>query len=456
MPAAMSTPLDTGLPAADPRQPARSAGLPLVYGVAVGGLTMAAYLGGGLARAVGPAAVPVASITALLLLGATPLIRRVARWAGSPAPSRCAAWSLAGAAPLLFLGAKIAIGHDPVISSHWGCSSGDIGIILLSPLPFATLGALAGLLAFAITASRPRDLLTRSVALMARGALILAAILVGAASFRALHHPSTDDAKRYIASLPTVAVLPPLDPTRAKVVVSARESAPATRLEDETRVGDITVVRSCLEGSCQVTLRRTDNPAPLESDRGGGSPIQAVSSVAVQHDEKHGFWIVGGQSAFRDKDLQLSDIHVQDISDALSAPKGWILGGLAGVGIALSLWIMRRRLAQRLLRIEAAREATLGENGWVTFHDDSPAWRASPDLGLPPGPVVLIGRGVGGRKGAYRSEGAHGGDEIVAGARADLAAGLRRRTHELDALGFVTVAITVGPLLAAWSSGLVF
>ena len=92
--------------------------------------------------------------------------------------------------------------------------------MLLSPIPFATLGARVGLLAFAVTASRPRALLTRSVALMARGALILAAILVDAASFRALRHPSTDDAKRYLESVPTVAVVPPLDPATAKRIVT--------------------------------------------------------------------------------------------------------------------------------------------------------------------------------------------------------------------------------------------
>ena len=83
----------------------------------MGGLTTAAFLGAAVVRAVGSAAVPIASITALLLLGATPLLRRVARWASSPRPERTAAWSLLGAAPLLFLFAKVAIGNDAVVSS---------------------------------------------------------------------------------------------------------------------------------------------------------------------------------------------------------------------------------------------------------------------------------------------------------------------------------------------------
>ena len=459
MPPAMITAVDVASPAAAPHRAGQSRALPLVFGLAVGGLTMAAFLGGALVRAVGSSAVPVTSITALLLLATTPLLRRMARWAGSPRPERAAAWSLLGAAPALFLAARFAIGNYPVLVSHWRCGSGDIGFMILSPLPFALFGALSGLLAFAVTASRPRLRLAAALGFAARGALILAGILVAAATFRALYHQNTDGAIRYVESLPTACVLAPMNRATAKVTLLTRESAPSReQLEDETRFGDMAAERVCSEGSCSVTLRRTGSEFRHARPVEGNQTTRIDESVVVQRDEKHGFWIVGGKSVLRDREFALVDLNIQDIGDELSAPTGWILGGAAGVGIALVLWLKRRRLAQRLLRIEAAREAQLGDNGWVTFHDDSPAWRASPDLALAPGAVVLIGRGVGGGSatGAYRSEGAQNGEEIVAGAREDLAAALRHRLSDLDALSLVTVAITASPLLAAWSARLVF
>lgn len=112
----------------------------------------------------------------------------------------------------------------------------------------------------------------------------------------------------------------------------------------------------------------------------------------------------------------------------LSAPTGWILGAAGGVVVALGLWQKRGRLAERARTIAAAREATLGENGWITLHDDTPAWRASPDLALAAGPVLLLGSGPkGGVAGAYRSDGASGGEEIVAGARETIVAGIQCR-----------------------------
>jgi hypothetical protein len=462
LPPAMFTAFDAASPVADPHRSGRSPALPLVFGLAVGGLTTAAFLTASAVRAVGSRAIPIASIMALLLLlGATPLLRRVARWAGSPLPERAAAWSLLGSAPLLFLGAKMAIGNDPLVTSHWRCGTGDVGLMILSPLGFMLLGTLGGLFAFVTAAFSARSASATPRGFAARGALIVAAILVAAATLRALHHPSSDGASQYLDALPTVAVLAPIDRATARVTLSPRESAPALeQLTDETRFGDITARRTCSEGSCTVALQRAGSPLPAERMWGGGGQIPADTAVAVRRDTKHGFWIVGGQAAFRDSDLQVTDISVHDVGDDLSAPTGWILGGLSGIVIAVTLWIRRRPLAQRLLRLddEGTREGVLGDNGWITFHDDSPARRASPDLALAPGPVVLMALGSSGASatGAYRTEGAQGSDEIVSGTRADLASSLRKRLRDLDALAFVTVAITVSPLVAAWSSRLLF
>jgi hypothetical protein len=451
----MPSDVDPALPPAPVHPGAPPAGAPIVYGLAVGGLTTAAYLGAGVARGAGSVAVPIASIAAALLFATTPLLRRLARWAGSPRPERCAAGSLLGAAPLLFLGAKVALGNDPIVSSHWRCGTGDIGLILLSPIAFLLTGTLAGLLAFALTARGDDAGSPLRAGVLGRGALILGVILVAAAALRAVGHPSTDHASRYLDALPRIAVIPPIDPATAKQVARPmRESTPSPQLVDETRIGDLVAERTCTDGSCSFRLRRGEGPFP--PDRMAES-MPVNGGVVVVRDEKHGFWIFGGNSAFRDRDLQVTDINVQDIGDELSAPTGWILGGAGGLIVAMALWQKRRRVAQRARRIAAAREGTLGSNGWITLHDDTPAWRASPDLALAAGPVLLLGSGAtGGAAGAYRSEGASGGEEIVAGARETIVAALRSRMKDLDALGLAAVVITAAPLLAAWTTGLLF
>ena len=435
---------------------------PLAFGAAVSGLFTGAFLAAGAVWQVGGIAVPVASITALILIAATPLLRRAARWAGAPRPERCAAWSLLGALPLLFLGAMSAINSDPVLASTWRCGSGDMALVSLSPLAFGLLGALSGLFSFVVTSSRRRRHTGARIHLVSRGALALGAILVGAAAFRAAHKPSTDHATTYLNSLPTIAVLPALPGTPGGASAPAPDPTAAAQDDvDETRFGDIIARRACNNESCAIILLREDGPsAPARLDRKsalGRVATQEKKAARVQRDEKHGFWIIGDRTAFRASDLQITDIQFRDIGDELSAPLGWILGGAAGLLLAAALEYRRHRLAQRLLEIEAAQPGTLGENGWITFDDDTAALRASPDLPLALGPVLRIRRGAGGASaGSYRSEATLGEDEIVAGAREDLAAGQRSRMAALSALGIVAVLLTAAPLLASCTAGLVF
>lgn len=439
---------------------ARGAARPIAYGLAIGSLTPVAYLAACVVRGAGSVAVPIASITALLLVAATPLLRRLARWAGSPRPELCAAWSLLGAFPLLAFGARIAL-SDPVLSFAWRCRSGDIGLFLLSPIPFALLGALGGLVAFGVSSSRRQRHEGSRLHLLSRGVLVLGAILVAAAAYRALHKPSTDHATRYLKSLPTIAVFPPPPPAQAGASGPAPESAdPAQEVVDEVRFGDIIARRSCKNEMCSVILLRAGGPAsPSRSmkQQPVSSQVSLQEPVRIQQDEEHGLWIVGDTRAFRADDLLITDIRVDTIGDELSAPLGWILGGAAGLLLAAALEYGRHRLAQRLLQIEAARAGALGENGWITFDDDARTLRASPDLALSPGPVLLVRRGASAAAtGGYRSAGTRGDDEIVAGAREDLAWALRSRMAALSALGLASALLTTAPLLASWTAGLVF
>jgi len=175
-----------------------------------------------------------------------------------------------GAAVLLFLGAMIALDNHLVVQSPPLNGAEYAAVRLLSLIPGVLLGAFGGIVAFAITASRERTWIATGTGIVARGALLLAGLLVGAATLRAVHHPGTDNAKRYLDTLPTVAVIPPLVPATAKMNLvdstSIEESAhQQEQFEDETRFRDITARRTCVKGSCSVTLTANHSPPRPEA-----------------------------------------------------------------------------------------------------------------------------------------------------------------------------------------------
>jgi hypothetical protein len=104
----------------------------------------------------------------------------------------------------------------------------------------------------------------------------------------------------------------------------------------------------------------------------------------------------------------------------------------------------------RLDRAAAARSGALGETGWIALDDGSPDVRAAPDLGLPPGPVLVLGQEPGkAPAGVYRGADPLGADAVMAGEREEILGSLRGSMAALDAFTLASATLSAMPLLAA-------
>lgn len=437
-------------PAMSPNPPRPGARI-LVVGIAAGGLSVAAFIVAGISRAL--LDLPVATLTAVLLLAGTPLIARLATWAGVPRARAAAALAPAAVAPFLFAGAGYALGQ-PIVVSHWRCGTGEMGLIMLAPFAVGLLGALGGLVGVALAGrgGRIADAALRGLAL---GWLGLAAALLAWAGARAARYPAPD---AYVASLPVVATVPPVSGAPRETI--GRDDG--SSLVDDVfidRVPDLPleIERRCTSEHCTFAVARPgEAEAPLDGKRKymeGGS-VRRDAAIPLRRDEVHGFWVAEGGSpdAYREvaSKLQLVDIHARDVGDALSPPRGWLAGGAGGALLAAWLLLRRRRATAALRRAEGATAGTLGEGGWITFEGAAPAVRAAPELGLSPGPVLVLAP-EGGRApmGAYRGEAPLGAGAVIAGGRAGVIERRRAEIANIDALVISAAMLAAAPLLAS-------
>lgn len=430
--------------------PPRTGARILVLGLAAGGLAVTAFIAAGIGRAI--VDVPVATITAILLIAGTPLLARLGAWAGVPRAWAAAALAPSAIAPFLFAGAGYALGQ-PIVTSHWRCGTGEMGLIMLTPFAVGLLGALGGLLAVALAGrgGRTADAALRGLAL---GWLGLAAALVAWSGARAARYPTPD---AYVASLPVVATVPPVSGAPRETI---RRDDGSSLVEEVfvDRVPDLPleIERRCTDDDCTFAVGHPgEADAPVEGTRKyreGGSARRGAA-ITLRRDEAHGFWVAVGSSpiAYREVDskLQLVDIHASDVGDALSPPHGWLAGGAGGVLLSAWLLLRRRRFTRWLRRVESATAGTLGEGGWITFEGAAPAVRAAPELGLSPGPVlVLAGDGGKAPMGAYRGEAALGAGAVIAGDREGATERARAELARIDALTLSAAILAAAPLLA--------
>lgn len=433
-------------------QPPASGARPVVFGFFMGALAGVAFVAAGVLRLASDVVVPVASITAILLLLGKPIADRLAAWAHIPRPQIVSAIGLMAMAPMLFLGALMAMG-DPILSSHWRCGTGDIGFAMLAPIASFLFGATGALIACVVAGKERRgvDALIRGGRLVA---LALSLMLLGGGAIRAANRPDPD---HYLARLPQVGVLKPVSGDPIEVIPNAGEPperGPTRVYED--RVANITVRRECIQESCQIIVLPADGaPRPAEQKWSGVS-VSATATLTVYRDEKHDLWIFDHHAAFRGPSHRLVDIYAGDVADGLAPPSGWMIGAAIGVVIAAGVGVKRRRLSRRFAAISAAVPGVHNKNGWITLDESLPSFRAAPDLGLEEGPVLIVtGAGAGAAGGAYRADGSARGVEILAGEREGHLAVIRRQITSLDALAMSAQVLTVAPLVAAWVRGLV-
>jgi hypothetical protein len=422
----------------------------LLVSVTLGSLAAAAFVAAGIARMAADVWLPVSSLTAALLLAATPLANRVAAWARVPRGPAGTPLGALGVAPLLFLGAGFAMG-DPIVASHWRCGTGDAALAMLAPPAFAVLGALGGAVATLVVPRAPAG--GRAARWIGLGALGLCAALVAWAAARSARWPGPD---AYVRSLPVMATL---EPAAAGTPVTTLPASPPSTFEPQAiyrdRLGDLEIERRCQGEYCTASLG-----APARDPLGDarkhaeeGASVRIHQPLVVRRDEAHDLWILegSGRDAYRGPALELTDVGVALVKDTLAPPPGWTVGAAAGVLFGALLRVRRRRAAARLARLAAAPAGVLGDDGWIALEGGAPPVRVAPDLGLPRGPVLLLaddGTTTPGR--AYRGEAPLGPGAVVAGEREELVTRAGDEVAALDALALAAPLLTAAPLVAAW------
>jgi hypothetical protein len=429
----------------------------LVFSLLMGGLAavsaIAAFL---LWWGVDVVRIPIASVTALLLLAVRPIADRFGAWTRVPSARLAAALGFLGLAPLLALGAW-ALLNEPLVTAELRISGlAEVELAVLAVFAFPLFGIAGAALAMGV-ANRAGHRVFRLLQIGSRAALGLSVLLLAGAAIRAARRPEPD---HYLASLPRVAMIPAVSGEPSAILPPSRDSSASGRADEvriyEDRIDDLRVRRACVHGQCSVSLDPTDPPAPPDLSRKWITwTVDETTPLALSRDAKHDLWVVGSHHAFRGRDFKLTDIGVDDVADELSPPVGWIAGAALGVALAAGVAFQRRRLQRRLTALAEAKAGVHGRDGWIAFDESLPALRAAPDLGLPEGPVLVVTeQGAGSAGGDYRSGGSLGRAEILPGTREDILAALRGQRAALDAFALTALLLTAAPLLAAWQRGL--
>jgi hypothetical protein len=301
--------------------------------------------------------------------------------------------------------------------------------------------------------NRPRaDAVLRATALTA---LVAATVITGAAIARGVARPDVD---HWADSFPIVAevgrVIGP--PTK---IVPPSYPAEATHAIYDAEIGDLRVRRRCAQGWCDVSLERSG--APIEAaDNHAALRVREEDSLVLRRDLRGGRHILmassssagssSGVGVFHVSDLALVEVGVSDVAATSSPPRGWIAGALAGLAIAFSLQVKRRRDARAIVELSSASSGTL-TNGSIRLDDGGGTLRAPPGAAVEGRVAVVSSR----RSEPYRDAEAVA-VRLLAGDRRELLADLRARLAVCDATSLGLAVATVAPLLIASSRGLLF
>lgn len=407
------------------------------------------------ARGVSGGLVPAAPVVAAVLLALCLGAGRLAGGTLRPALSA----GFATAAPLLCLACLFDLA-DPLVASFWMCGTGMVGVWLLGPFLFAGAAGAGALAGSAASGARLPAAIPWLV--LAAGAVALAGLLLAAGGRAGRPTPAT-----FVASIPVVGTLPPTrrlaegSPfscgTQEPGVTAAPVCAPGFDCaegrcvrEDFVAAAGLAFRRSCgPSGDCALAL------LPEADDTPGWErvSVQGREPLSVRRDPRHGIVIVGDQVAFDLGTRAPVDVTVHRVSDSLSPPLGWSLGGAAGVLVALLSALAALGARRRRARLCRAREGRVDAEGGILFEDGWEPLRVRATTPLTPGPVLALPTGPV-LPPSYRAAGGGATWQGVAGSRAEVLERLRLRERGLAAVGIAATWLFGAPLVAAWVAGL--
>ncbi len=416
--------------------------------VAVLGSAFAAFLG---ASCDIPASLPYV----LLLVGAAPLLALLGRNRLGARALLLPSLTLLGVFPLFQLAMLYQLGQ-PLVSSHFRCGTGEIGLFMLAP--FVLAGSLFVSLLVAAFVTRQRSAVLDRAVRLGAGLTVAVGLVLGVAS--ACHARGRVSPERYVASLPVAARLPPVPELLAKM-----DDGPDT----SAVVAGVTVARSLLRkdgsySSCRGTvngaaLERFGACEGLEVRRDPRGDILVFLSVPEGKTEPSPWPLF----AYRISEARAIDIGVSEVAPVVSAPRGWIVLELLASGIAAALLVLSAWRVRSLSRRERGlAEARHEGGGWLAFdatpgagdgaHEGASRVHVPSAEPLPVGPVVVRLGALG--PGGYRGIAAPDVQSVREGTTDDLARKTRDVATAWSALAWLAVALGLAPLLAAVFAGI--
>lgn len=245
--------------------------------------------------------------------------------------------------------------------------------------------------------SLPRVAVPSRRALRVAAALstLLAAGVVGAGVARAMRAP---EVHRYVASLPSVGAAPDLD--RALAWRAGSEREPSTERQ-VFALRDVTLARYVFEPRGQCLWRLADRPDALpERVLPASGELGDCDGVVVRRDVARGIMVIaqrrneGDQRAYVRRVgawelLPSRSVEATRLRGGFALPRAWLYDAVLLLLVAVAAQALPHRARSRLARLDDWREASLGDDGYLTL-DDGARVPCPYGAALKPGPVVLL------------------------------------------------------------------
>ncbi|MDC3961829.1 hypothetical protein [Polyangium jinanense] len=289
------------------------------------------------------------------------------------------AFGLLATAPLLVFAAKL--GMDARITSaplgcacsyclgdwdlaglaFWPFQQPDGWFAFLAPFTFPLVGALGALVPLLLVRAR----VSFSRRIRAGGGLVLragslasmalAAALLVHGFVHAARYPAADT---YLPSLPEAGLLPPALGKPTEVLDYRVSKFPAILDVYKDHVDGLSIERSCnvLGSLCEFSIG---------GQRTCQNLVERSAAVTLRRDAAHDFITIDdGSHRFAFRGGTLIHVTTNDIADAVSPARGWLVVGCLGMLLAGWLAVRRRRAEERLdaaaLDVLAAAAAWIG------------------------------------------------------------------------------------------------
>ncbi|CAN95698.1 putative membrane protein [Sorangium cellulosum So ce56] len=393
---------------------------------------------------------PIVASAALVATVALPWLLRAGRRRFGPTGEIVASGALIAQGPVLLALALYGLGYPPVLV-RWAAQGDPAGVPARVVVQAAlALGVAGGLGAVAASRLRVAPAVSRAASRGAAAALAAATLLVGAGAARSALVP---DIEAYIRALPVLGAIGPAPESFPAMKHVASSWHDAILLKSERGDATARVKVQCIVDTCDLWLMgASGTQLPRLTLR-----MSEELRLVFRHDAGARVWIMDGagpRRAFHEESMEPAVLRAGLLLGPLALGRFPLACAAAGAAIAALFLLRFRTRARRVRELEAMRQGTLDEDGWVHFDDGSPDARVDADAQLAPGPALARPIASHGDAGAYR----HGPLPLAGMIQGEKRALLRAAAGSASgalAASIAASAMSISPLLAAALAGLV-